>query len=34
VERFRRRYGEQPVTRRPAKKAAKGAEAGSEPAEG
>jgi len=34
VERFRRRYGEQPVTARPAKKAAKGAEAGSGPAEG
>jgi len=35
VERFRRRYGEQPVTRRPKqKKAAPAAEAESEPAEG
>jgi large subunit ribosomal protein L31 len=33
VERFRRRYGEQPVTRRPAK-AARATEADTEPAEG
>jgi hypothetical protein len=35
VERFRRRYGDQPITRRPAKKKpARTSETGTEPAEG
>jgi len=34
VERFRRRYGEQPVTSRPAKKAPRASETATEPTEG